>query len=318
MRKSVLTLVLIMFLFSWVGTCTALADNLAGVTEAIVFNPNPQDRLNLRIKPDKESESLGKYYSGTRVEILESVNEQWVRVRIGFIDSGYLEGFMLTDFLVNPTGENTVEPAFPMMRCMKEDFFCLSTKPDDTSPKVQHYDPNDVIFSLNMPITVLGDLPNGWCHVSIEGNDWANPRADKNGDVNFTGFIKRDLLSPLSDHLGIVSNASIEYDSNPQHPFTKAELNAAVAVIKDQFALSYVGCDLIRLWYDEAESDAYISNEPNMELSPEYIVFLSDFNVVTGYAATGFETGHTVSDWMWYLRRTDSNSEWEVIGWGLY
>lgn len=37
---------------------------------ATVNNPNPADRLNLRAKPSTTSTSLGKYYSGTVVDIL--------------------------------------------------------------------------------------------------------------------------------------------------------------------------------------------------------------------------------------------------------
>lgn len=289
----------------------------AAFNTATVANPDPKDRLNLRVRPDKASDSLGKYYSGTQVEILEQVNSEWAKVRIGFADAGYMEGYMLNDFLVYPNGGNTVEPAFPMMRCMKEDFFGLYTKPSDVSFKVQHYDPNDVIFDLSMPITVLGDLPNGWCHVSIEGNDWGNPRADEDGTIVFTGFIKQNQLSPLKDSLGIVANASIEYDPNPLHPFTEAELDAAVAAIKEKFELNYVGCNLTRLRYDEALSDELLSREPKMEISPQYIVFSSDFDVITGYAATGFEAG-SVTGWTWILYRADSDSEWQVRSWGMY
>lgn len=284
---------------------------------AIVNNPNPKDRLNLRVKPDKASDSLGKYYSGTQVEILESAKSEWVKVRIGFVDSGYMEGYMLNDFLVYPGTANDVQSAFPMMRYMKEDFFGLYTKPDSTSAKVLYASGVDVIFDLTMPITVLGDLPNGWCHVAIEVNDYNNPRANKRGNVVYTAFVKQDQLSPLSDHLGIVSKASIEYDSDPKHPFSETELNAAVAVIKEQFETNYVGCELVRLLYDEALSDELLSNEPKMEISPQYIVFSSDFNVLTSYAATGFEAG-SVTGWTWFLYRDDSDSEWQVIGWGMF
>lgn len=49
---------------------------------AVVNNPDPQDRLHLREKPDKGSKSLGKYYNGTPVHVSE-VHGDWVCVYIG-------------------------------------------------------------------------------------------------------------------------------------------------------------------------------------------------------------------------------------------
>lgn len=50
-----------------------------------------------------------------------------------------------------------------------------------------------------------------------------------------------------------------------------------------KFESNFVGCELTRLWYDAAKSDESISNNPTMEISPNCIVFLSDFDVITGY-----------------------------------
>ena len=60
---------------------------------AVVNNPNPADRLNLRCEPSKSSPSLGRYYNRTPVRIRE-YGEEWCRVYIG-----RLEGYMMTEFL---------------------------------------------------------------------------------------------------------------------------------------------------------------------------------------------------------------------------
>jgi len=60
---------------------------------ALVNNPNPQDRLNLRVKPDQKSTTLGKYYNGAPVHILENQGE-WARVEILGV-----EGWMMTRYL---------------------------------------------------------------------------------------------------------------------------------------------------------------------------------------------------------------------------
>ena len=38
---------------------------------ATVSNPNPADRLHLRAEPSRDAASLGKYYNGTPVQVLE-------------------------------------------------------------------------------------------------------------------------------------------------------------------------------------------------------------------------------------------------------
>lgn len=60
---------------------------------AMVNNPDPADRLNLRCEPRKSSPSLGRYYNRTPVRIRE-YGEEWCRVQIG-----RLEGYMMTKYL---------------------------------------------------------------------------------------------------------------------------------------------------------------------------------------------------------------------------
>ena len=38
---------------------------------AVVNNPNPADRLHLRVSPERGATSLGKFYNGTPVQVLE-------------------------------------------------------------------------------------------------------------------------------------------------------------------------------------------------------------------------------------------------------
>lgn len=64
---------------------------------AVVENPNPSDRLNLRVGPDKSCTSLGKYYNGVEVEFLFGTEnaESWRHVIIegvvGYVDSSFLD-----------------------------------------------------------------------------------------------------------------------------------------------------------------------------------------------------------------------------------
>jgi len=85
-----------MLLMSMIFTCcTAWADG--GNAYAVVHNPDAADRLNLRAAPNREAESLGRYYNGVEVQILEELNNGWVRVRIG--NRGVIEGYMMKAYL---------------------------------------------------------------------------------------------------------------------------------------------------------------------------------------------------------------------------
>jgi len=59
----------------------------------IVISEDARDRLNLRAKPSKNGEKLGKYFSGTQVEVLEESGD-WYRVRVNF-----QEGWMMKEFI---------------------------------------------------------------------------------------------------------------------------------------------------------------------------------------------------------------------------
>lgn len=81
----------------WAHLPQSLADALAHMDAsgyAAVRNPNPADRLHLRAEPRKDSESLGKYYNGTPVRVLEE-RGKWAQVevfgRIGWMMREYLQ-----------------------------------------------------------------------------------------------------------------------------------------------------------------------------------------------------------------------------------
>ena len=67
-------------------------------TYAVVNNPNPRDKLNLRSKASTRGTSLGKYANGTVVTMI-SQGDQWCKVKTPDGKTGY----MMTDFLSIPT-----------------------------------------------------------------------------------------------------------------------------------------------------------------------------------------------------------------------
>ena len=62
-----------------------------------VNNPNPNERLNLRRYPERDSLSHGKYYNGAEVTVLKTEG-QWSQVTIQTIDKGRDSGQGSTAF----------------------------------------------------------------------------------------------------------------------------------------------------------------------------------------------------------------------------
>lgn len=85
---------------------------LYGSGAAVVSNPNPRDRLHLREKPDKGAASLGKFYNGVVVTILEETNDAWVKVSI----SGALTGYMQKQYLAFGESGSRVNCVCPVMK----------------------------------------------------------------------------------------------------------------------------------------------------------------------------------------------------------
>ena len=79
---------------------------------AVVNNPDPADRLHLRVSPERGAASLGKFYNGTPVRVLEE-REDWVQVEIGL--DGNLTGWMMKKYLAFGEAMDQVQPAWPYM-----------------------------------------------------------------------------------------------------------------------------------------------------------------------------------------------------------
>lgn len=73
--------------------CGALAQ-----TAYVDNGSDPGSRLNMRSAPGKDASSMGRFCSGTQVEILADAGEGWSRVRIGGGQNS-IEGYMMTAYL---------------------------------------------------------------------------------------------------------------------------------------------------------------------------------------------------------------------------
>lgn len=84
-----------------------LAAACAQAKTMYVVNPGGWDqRLHLRTKPDKSAPSLGRYYTGVRVQVLGQEGE-WCRVRIASgLRGARPEGYMMAAYLRSPETTN--------------------------------------------------------------------------------------------------------------------------------------------------------------------------------------------------------------------
>ena len=136
---------------------------------AVVNNPNPRDRLHLRTSPNKSAASLGKYYNGTAVQILEN-GKTWAKVSVYGV-----EGYMMKKYLVFGAEMNTVASA-------TLGYYTVSY----TAPMYKH--PQDVTpfatVSRNDPyLCIIGIIGEEWYHVWVV-------------DSELSGYVRQSDLWP--------------------------------------------------------------------------------------------------------------------------
>ena len=90
MKKCFVILLATLFMLTSAAACaqSAVIDN----------GSDPSSRLNMRTAPDKNASAVGKFVSGTRVEILVDAGGGWSQVRIGG-GRHAVSGYMMTEYL---------------------------------------------------------------------------------------------------------------------------------------------------------------------------------------------------------------------------
>ena len=122
---------------------------------AMVNNPNPEDRLHLRVKADRDSTSQGKYYNGTFVRVLER-GKTWTKV-----DVFGVQGWMMTEYLAFGDDMETVQRALQPQSVMETlDDAALYATPG-----------GEEIGRIDSSVLVLGLIGDEWYHVWQENND---------------------------------------------------------------------------------------------------------------------------------------------------
>lgn len=176
--KRVLALIILLVCL----TGTALANDYIYIS-----NPNPMERLHLRVLPDENAESLGKYYNGAPIERAGSFvhHEGWVSVKVG-IGTHSLNGYMKKSFLSDDPQKSAM-PQYAAIRPVKAYAQpALSAK--------------QLTIAGGRLVSLMG-FTDGWWHVMISTGE---------SEGNYTCFVPADTpeLRSLADGV----NA---YISNP-------------------------------------------------------------------------------------------------------
>lgn len=86
-------------LTGWLALMLVLFSAAAYAQSAVVDNgSDPASRLNMRTAPDRSASAVGKFVSGTQVEIVADEGEGWSQVRIGG-GRHAVSGYMMTEYL---------------------------------------------------------------------------------------------------------------------------------------------------------------------------------------------------------------------------
>lgn len=130
---------------------------------AMVNNPNPEDRLHIRVEPDRTTTSDGKYYNGAFGRVLER-QDGWAKV-----DIFGREGWMMTDYLAFGEDMESVQRALMPQTVIPADGTPLHALLGDS-----------VLRSITGQVIVLG-INGDWFHVWLE-------------DTGESGYVRQDEL----------------------------------------------------------------------------------------------------------------------------
>lgn len=158
---------------------------------ALVDNPTPNGALNLRKEPDQASQSLGRYYNGVEVEVLEK-GDEWSHVRVGEKAPGSASGYMLNEYLDFDTENSDVQKHVYRGLTISAGPQDLKARPSTKAAAVDKIEPGTMV-------DIMGVISN-WYHVSVDG---------KVGYLNAQGLDARvDVVDPSSATHALVNNDS--------------------------------------------------------------------------------------------------------------
>ena len=124
----------------------------------IICCSNINEMLSLRKRADITAPSLGKYYNGTVVKLLEAPKNGWVKVQI----AGQAEGYVQTSYLAMEGQSVTVGHRQMVIDNKSGTGLNMRSKPETNGKKIALYD-------NGVEVTVIGQWYNGWYHIVVDG-----------------------------------------------------------------------------------------------------------------------------------------------------
>lgn len=218
---------------------------------AYVFNPDPADRLNLRMEPRADADTLGKYYTGTRVKLLGEQKNGYVFVNVSPMD-GYMDASYLSD--------TPVISAQPWLKVENSSGTGVNIRRQPAS------DADILTFAPNGErVVVLAVRSDNWLHVRYDG---------------VQGFASAALLFPSLDFHSTYNAAPIatvppEHEPQPTLAPSSVPAWAATPIAVPESTLRIVfspGSSIIHLRerpQNDAPSLGIIINGTQVELLKE-------------------------------------------------
>jgi len=120
------------------------------------------------------------------------------------------------------------------------------------------------------------------------------------------------------NHVGSFACTKTGKDIGALAKFTQAEIEEAMDCAKEAFAL-YEGCELVEMWYDEAQSDKAVAQymtggrgAVNGVLADDVLVLFSDFMVDESGITPVLNAGEMYMNYMWIMVRDSETGAWTV------
>ena len=252
MKKLFCTLLMLALLLP-LSTALAMGGVVPGKI-AYVNNPDPSDRLNLRTGPGTRFVSLGKYYNGTWVTVMDVTGDGWAHVRID-----PLEGYMNAAYLTADASQVSGQLPTVFVDNDERRSAALHSQPSESSRVLTEYPYGSTVYN------VLSVRDDGWRHVY-------------DSDFGY-GFVFADVLTPkLSYHKGNSSNYA--YVCNPDRTdrlHLRAAPNAGAASLGKYYngvqvlVLDDAGGGYLHVLIDSREGymkSGYLSKQPVASAQP--------------------------------------------------
>ena len=182
-------LFILLFLLILLSVCPAWGEeeeNYDFPFPAVVVNPKPEERLNLRTEPDTKSATQGKFYTGVEVEVTD-LEDGWAEVTIG---GGVMEGYMLAKYLKLEARRKNVTSAIPEIT-------------------VTHAGGKNLYARRESGADMLGTLKAGSTVnvLAVTADDWLLIEASDGG----CAFMKNGGISPAVS-FAVPGTAAADYD----------------------------------------------------------------------------------------------------------